>query len=224
MAPGLVPELLSAFNERHPGVQVILLIEGRYSDLADGRVEVALRAGPPGAGSLIGRKLSDQGWAVYGSRAYVERHGGAGLAGRAERASPGRLRGGDRPDHARPLARGRGTGLHHRLSQPQHARPLDGGPSGYDLALLPCEIGDPEGGLCRVIDPLPDLTAGFWILTHPELHGRPEIRAFFDFMAEEIGRYRPLLLGRARAAWKTRDGTVSPEGRAREATLEGRPG
>ncbi|TIN16918.1 MAG: alpha/beta fold hydrolase [Mesorhizobium sp.] len=34
-----------------------------------------MRAGPPGNDSLIGRKLSDQSWAVYGSRSYVERSG-----------------------------------------------------------------------------------------------------------------------------------------------------
>ncbi|RWO91896.1 LysR substrate-binding domain-containing protein [Mesorhizobium sp.] len=54
---------------------VNLLIEDRYNDLGDGQAEVALRAGPPGNDSLIGRKLSDQSWAVYGSRSYVERSG-----------------------------------------------------------------------------------------------------------------------------------------------------
>ncbi|MCF6108501.1 hypothetical protein L2331_00785, partial [Mesorhizobium muleiense] len=54
---------------------VNLLIEDRYNDLGDGQAEVAPRAGPPGKDSLIGRKLSDQSWAVYGSRSYVERSG-----------------------------------------------------------------------------------------------------------------------------------------------------
>jgi DNA-binding transcriptional LysR family regulator len=75
MALGLVPQLLSAFHRRHPGIRVHLLIEDRYRDLCDGEVEVALRAGPPGDGRLVGCKLCDQAWAVYASAGYVERHG-----------------------------------------------------------------------------------------------------------------------------------------------------
>jgi DNA-binding transcriptional LysR family regulator len=55
---------------------VNLLIEDRYNDLGDGQAEVALRAGPPGNDSLIGRKLSDPSRAVYRNRSYVERSGG----------------------------------------------------------------------------------------------------------------------------------------------------
>ncbi|TIL68802.1 hypothetical protein [Mesorhizobium sp.] len=52
----------------------------------------------------------------------------------------------------------------------------------------------------RVIDPQPGLIGGFWTLTHPDLHKRPKIRAFFDFMLEEIVKYRPLLLGETATA------------------------
>lgn len=60
MALGLVPQLLNEFHQRYPGIKVNLLIEDRYNYLSDGRAEIALRAGPPSNGSLIGRKLSDQ--------------------------------------------------------------------------------------------------------------------------------------------------------------------
>ncbi len=70
--------------------------------------------------------------------------------------------------------------------------------SGFGLALLPCRIGDPHEDLVRVIDPEPALTGGFWILTHPDQRKRPETRAFVDFMAAEIIKYRPLLLGQTR--------------------------
>jgi DNA-binding transcriptional LysR family regulator len=70
--------------------------------------------------------------------------------------------------------------------------------SGSGLALLPCHIGDPEPGLVRVMDPPAGLTSDLWILTHADLHKTPKVRVFFDFMAAEIERYRPLLLGRTR--------------------------
>jgi DNA-binding transcriptional LysR family regulator len=75
---------------------------------------------------------------------------------------------------------------------------LSAAQSGFGLALLPCHIGDTEDDLVRVIDPLPALTRGLWILTHPDLHKTPKVRAFFDFMIVEIERYGALLLGRSR--------------------------
>jgi hypothetical protein len=63
---------------------------------------------------------------------------------------------------------------------------------------LPCQIGDREGDLVRVIDPQSELTGDLWLLTHPDLHKQPKVRAFFDFMAKEIIKYRPLLLGQTR--------------------------
>lgn len=196
MALGLVPQLLNEFHQRYPGIKVNLLIEDRYNYLSDGRAEIALRAGPPSNGSLIGRKLSDQSWAVYGSRGYLERVGSPtmpddlsshrliGFEGAIEKITPARWLRCVAPDCE--IACRSNIGLLLAIQ------------SGFGLALLPCQIGDAEPDLVRVIDPQPGLTSGFWILTHPDLHKRPKIRAFFDFMSEEIVKYRPLLLGQTR--------------------------
>ena len=200
MALGLVPQLLDAFRRRHPGIQVNLLIEDRYNDLSDGQAEVALRAGPPGNDKLVGRKLADQSWAVYGSRGYLEeagspatpealnRHRLVGFEGPIEEITPARWLRSVAPRCAIACRSNSVLGL------------LLAAQSGLGLALLPCQIGDAEAGLVRVIDPQPGLTGGFWILTHPELRRQPRIRAFFAFMAEEIVKYRPLLLGKTRPA------------------------
>jgi DNA-binding transcriptional LysR family regulator len=200
MALGLVPQLLNAFHRRHPGIEVNLVIDNRYHDLADGQAEIALRAGPPGDGHLVGRKLSDQSWAVYGSRAYLKDHGRPaaledinshrmiGFEGAIENITPARWL---REVAPRCEIASRSNSVLGLLFAAQ---------SGFGLALLPCQIGDSEADLLRVIDPQPGLTSGFWILTHPDLQKRPKIRAFFDFMVEEIVRYRPLLLGSPRIA------------------------
>jgi DNA-binding transcriptional LysR family regulator len=198
MALGLVPQRLNEFHRRHPGVQVNLLIEDRYHDLSDGQAEVALRAGPPGDGTLVGRKLSDQSWAVYGSRGYVERSGSPATP---DDLNGHRLIGFEGPiEHITPARWLRAVAPRCEIACRSNSvlGLLLAAQSGFGLALLPCQIGDPETGLVRVIDPQPGLTNGFWILTHPDLHKRPKIRAFFDFMAEEIVKYRPLLLGQTR--------------------------
>jgi DNA-binding transcriptional LysR family regulator len=200
MALGLVPQLLNEFHRRYPGIQVNLLIEDRYHDLSDGQAEVALRAGPPGDGTLVGRKLSDQSWAVYGSHDYLERSGSPATP---DDLNAHRLVGFEGPiEHITPARWLRAVAPRCEIACRSNSilGLLFAAQSGFGLALLPCQIGDPETGLVRVIDPQPGLTGGFWILTHPELHKRPKIRAFFDFMAEEIVKYRPLLLGQTRPA------------------------
>jgi len=198
MALGLVPQLLNAFHRRHPGIQVHLVIEDRYQDLSDGQTDVALRAGPPGDETLIGRKLSDQCWAVYGSRSYVEQHGAPaspedlnshrliGLEGAIDGIMPARWLQSVAPRAEIACRSNSVLGLLFAVQ------------SGFGLSPLPCHIGDPVADLVRVVDPLPALTDGFWMLTHPDLRKRPKVRAFFDFMAKEIVPYRPLLLGRTR--------------------------
>jgi DNA-binding transcriptional LysR family regulator len=198
MAIGLVPKLLDEFHRRHPGIQVNLIIEDSYNDLSDGSAEVALRAGPPGEGELVGRKLTEASWAVYASRSYVERRGSPATP---NDLNAHRLVGFEGPlERIRPARWLQEVAPHGEISYRSNSilGLLFAAQSSYGLALLPCQIGDPESDLVRVLDPLPELTFDFWILTHPDLHKNPKIRAFFDFMTEEIIRYRPLLLGKTR--------------------------
>jgi len=51
----------------------------------------------------------------------------------------------------------------------------------------------------RVLDPVPALMSSIWLLTHPDLRETPRVKAFFDFVVAEIGRFKPLLSGKAHA-------------------------
>jgi DNA-binding transcriptional LysR family regulator len=200
VALGVVPQLVNEFQRRYPGIKVKLLIEDRYNDLSDGQAEVALRAGPPGNSALIGRKLSDQSWAVYGTHDYVERFGSPATP---EDLNGHRLigfEGGIEDITAARWLSEVASCCEIACRSDSVLGLLQAVQSGFGLGLLPCQIGDPEPDLVRVIDPQPGLTVGLWILTRPDLHKRPKIRAFFDFMAEEIVKYRPLLVGRTRSS------------------------
>jgi DNA-binding transcriptional LysR family regulator len=69
--------------------------------------------------------------------------------------------------------------------------------SGVGVALLPSHIGDTEKDLVRLFGPLKDIVSGCYLIAHPDLHRTPRVRAFFDFMIEEIEQFRPMLMGRA---------------------------
>lgn len=67
--------------------------------------------------------------------------------------------------------------------------------AGLGLAILPCYVGDTEPQLVRVGDPLGELAAELWLLTHPDLRRVARIRAVLDGLAALIGPLRPLFAG-----------------------------
>lgn len=160
---------------------VNLLIEDRYNDLGDGQAEVALRAGPPGNDSLIGRKLSDQSWAVYGSRSYVERSGRPttpddlngrqliGFEGPIENITPARRLRAMAPDCE--IACRSNSVLGSCLL------------SNRALGWACCRARSAMRKRISCADPQPGLIGGFWILTHPDLHKRPKNPGILRFHA-----------------------------------------
>ncbi len=187
--------LVDGFQRRYPAIRVGMVIDNRFLDLGSGQADVAIRAGDPKDDSLVGRKLMDCSWAIYGSSSHLACYGRPGTA---NDLNGRRVIGFDGDLEAIRVAR--------RLQEtaPQAEITircatfyalLSAARAGLGLALLPCHIGDPEAGLLRVIGPLPELTGALWILTRPDLHKTPRVRAFIDFMVAEVEPYKALMLG-----------------------------
>ncbi len=66
--------LIDRFRNRHPALRIEFVTSDRYLDLSKGEADVAFRSGDT-EDELVGRKIADSIWAIYASRAYVERHG-----------------------------------------------------------------------------------------------------------------------------------------------------
>jgi DNA-binding transcriptional LysR family regulator len=69
--------------------------------------------------------------------------------------------------------------------------------AGIGVGPLPCWDGDGLTDLVRLSGIEPDLAAGLWLLTHPDLRHAARVRAFMDFMAEAITTMRPTIEGSA---------------------------
>ena len=187
--------LLDRFHARHPGLRVQFVMSDRYLDLTKGDADVALRSGDTEDETLVGRKIGDSLWAVYASRAYIERHGG-----------PASTR--DLPHHAL-------VGFDESLAGHRAAQWLatvapgiefagrcssvlglvDSVKAGVGIAPLPVALGDSEADLVRVIDAVPELTRAWRLLTTPALRRTPRVSAFFDFIVDEVETLRPILTG-----------------------------
>ena len=144
---------------------------------------------------LVGRKVADSLWAVYASRAYVERHG--------------------KPERVEDLGRHALAGLDESLSNhrastwlravapdtPLASRSnsmlglVNAAKAGLGVAPLPTALGDAEGDLVRVLGPIPELARSWRLLAHPDTRRTPRVSAFFDFIIEEGAAMRPILTG-----------------------------
>ena len=187
--------LLDRFHARYPDLRVEFVMSDKYLDLAKGDADVALRSGDTDDDVLVGRKIADSLWAVYGSRKYIERRG--------------------QPDCVAELDRHAIVGLDQSMAKHRAATWLreiapnaeiaarsnsvlglvSAAKSGIGLAPLPTALGDAEADLVRVLGPIPELTRSWRLLTHPDLRQTPRVSAFFDFVTDELASFRPILTG-----------------------------
>jgi DNA-binding transcriptional LysR family regulator len=193
----ILTPLLGKFHAQHPGLKVDVILTDRILDLSKGDADVALRAAPLEDSALIGRKISDLAWGFYASRSYAERH--------ATMETPQDINRHAVIQFDRELAdiqvskwlRGIVTDAAVAARCSSVSGALLTVKSGVGVALLPSHIGDTEKDLVRLFGPLKDIVSGCYLIAHPDLHRTPRVRAFFDFMIEEIEQFRPMLMGRA---------------------------
>ena len=187
--------LLERFRALHPALKVQFVMSDKYIDLTNGEADVALRSGDTDDGELVGRKIGDSIWAVYASRAYIERHG-----------RPERLE--DLAQHA--LVGFDDTMARHRIAAWLHkvapnatlaARSSSvlglvySAKAGVGVAPLPTALGDAEPDLVQVFEPVAELSRIWRLLTTQELRRTPRVSAFFDFIISEIETLRPIITG-----------------------------
>ena len=187
--------LLAAFHTRHPGLKVELVMSDQDLDLAKGEADVALRAGEPDDDRLVGRKIADVPWALFGSRAYVAQHGEPADAGDVNRHAviefDGQIREHSAAKWLRSVApdaavAGRSNSVPGLLLTVR---------SGLGLAPLPVPLAARDLELVQVLGPLPGLFSPIYLLTHPDLRHSPRVGPFFDYFIAELTSVRPLLIG-----------------------------
>ena len=187
LANRLVTPCLREFRRLHPNIQIELITADERLDVARGEADVALRASsrPEGAG-IVARRLPDNDWTIYCSRAYAEERGlpqnrGAvcdhdivGMEGRMAQL-PGWLWLAASAPEAN--VRFRSNSLSNLALNLK---------AGLGLGALPVMIGDAEPDLVRCFAPPPELRAEMWLIVREELKGQPHVRAFTDYLTRYI--------------------------------------
>ena len=185
--------LIDAFHARYPGMRVELIISERFLDLSKGEADIAIRLGEPRDEALAGRKIADAYWAVYASRAYVERYG---RPHNVEDLNRHLVIGCDGPITNYPAARWmRSVAPHATIAaRSEHWQGVMlAVKAGAGLAAMPHWQGD-SSELVRVVDNI-GLVIPYYLLMHRDMRKSPRVRAFADFVSSEIKSFRALLSG-----------------------------
>lgn len=181
--------VLAAFSRKHPAVTLHLILAEETLNLSRRDADVALRASRGPDETLVGRRLTGVGWAVYGAaeRSYGPL-GEEAWVGLGENVAGGVIarfiRQRTLPDRIALRLNGV-AGLGEAIA------------SGVGIGPLPCVEGDADARLRRLGDLEPDLQTDLWLLTHQDLRRSARVRAFMDHIAAAMLPLRPLFEGRA---------------------------
>ncbi len=188
----VLPRHLASFRGEHPRIAIELVLTNHRLNLTKRDADVAIRPARALPAPLIGKRVSDIGFAVYGAKTYLEGRPADALASDHTWLSGDEILANARvadwmqrhvPDARIAFSADSFVSLHQAAV------------AGLGLVALPCCLGDAEPALTRLKAPMDDLGTGLWVLTHNDLSRAARIRAFIKHMEDGLAGDRQLLAG-----------------------------
>jgi len=188
----IVPPQLATFRALHPRIAIEMVMTNAHLSLTKRDADVAIRPTRNKPDPLVGVRVGDFGFAIYGAVSYLEARPAAPLPEHTWLAGDEMLANSPTtqwmrrhvPDATIAFRADSYIALFHAAK------------AGLGLAALPCCLADPAAELHRVHGPDPELMTGLWLLTHRDLRQAARIRAFIDHLAEGLGAAPNRLAGR----------------------------
>lgn len=192
----VLPSVLAAFRQRHPGVLIEVNTSNAFANLTHRDADVAVRPAVDPPETLVGRRISGIAFAIYAAPAYLKERG---LDTTGETA----------------LAQERWIGLGDALAASSAARWMraalpasaaalrcdslvaarEAAIAGVGLVTLPCYLGDRTAGLVRFGSPVAEMATALWILTHEDLRRTARVSAFTEFAGQALAKHRSMFEG-----------------------------
>lgn len=177
-------EHVLAFGRLHPSIRVRIHATNASVDLAKREADIALRVTPAPPESLVGRKLANVAFAVFGTKG-SSRDDSAWVVFDASLAatSQGKWESENVPAD--------------RVTLRTNSRIVfvEAVTAGAGIGVLPCGVATQLPNLVQLGETIPALSLPLWILTHPDLKDTPRVRALMDFLVSVFEREKPLLEG-----------------------------
>ena len=193
MAHLMVP-VFASFLTACPDIRLDIVVSNASLNLSKRDADVAVRATLAPPETLVGRRVCALAWAVYGpphlvGMDFVEILGQRwiGLGDNLAHIPQARWMEQEVPPQRVVMRVNTILGLAEAIE------------AGVGVSVLPCFIGDVLPALARLSDPVSEIGASLWLLTHPDLKASARVRAFMDHAWEALSRRRGLLEGRGLA-------------------------
>jgi len=192
----LLTPLFARFRAHHPKVRLDIVLTNQALNLSKRDADVAIRATDKPPETLVGRRIAQIAWALYGRA--------------SDFPEPGDQDGDTSSLFDRPwVSLGDSMAAFKAVRFVQaHVAPenivyklntvlglAEAIEAGLGIGHLPCFIGDARPALVRLAPPDADFAAELWLLTHPDLRHNARVRALMDFLAGEMAKHRRFMEG-----------------------------
>jgi DNA-binding transcriptional LysR family regulator len=184
----VLPPILTAFHEQHPGVVIELMLSNATEDLSRRVADIAVRMNPPTQAALVARKVGDINLGFYATSEYLARHG---VPMDFDELEDHAVIGFDSP------ARGVSSlpGLNRPVSRETFAFRSDSDlaqfaalKAGFGIGV--CQHGMARHhGLTRVMPNVNVFTLTTWVVMHENLKASRRMRLMFDHLVAGLTDY-----------------------------------
>jgi len=182
-----LPPILADLRERHPGIEVEVVVTNDTSDLGRREADIAIRSFRPSQPDLFARKVKEGAAYLYGAHAYLDALGGASTA---EEVSKANFIGFNRDDRLMAGLNAMGLSLtqaNFRVISENQLLQWELTKRGVGLAMMTEEVGDAEPLVRRVLPERVVFPLSTWLTTHRELSTSRRMRVVFDLLVEGLG-------------------------------------
>lgn len=189
----LVLPAVSAFRLAYPGVHLQLAVDNRFVNLSRRDADVAIRPSNAPPDNLVGRKVGRLRTAPYAAQAYLDRRGEGGDGwDRYDWVAPD-----DALGHLRQAAWLRQhVPIEKQVLSVDSLLGMAGAvEAGVGAGMLLCLLAEGRRDLVQLAPPDLALDTELWILSHPDLRRVKRIRAFTDFLFQELSQHPGLADG-----------------------------
>jgi len=187
----LVMPALHAFSQQYPDVDLEVIATWELLDLAAREADIALRSTNEPPPNLVGKRIAQLAYAVYGTRDLLER-----VRSKQATADIHCITWvGD--GHTRPPWIERSFSETRRVYRTSElSMMVQMAKQGTGIAQIPCALGDTDPLLHRIPARYVEPGWGLWVLSHVDLRTTARVRIFKDFLVEALEAQRDLIEGR----------------------------
>lgn len=186
---------IATFKALHPRIRIDISVTNMRLNLTSHDADVAIRASRNPPDALVGQKVAELAFAVYGLPAHA--------ADLPERPPTSDLNGAPWVGIGEALAGSPvGAWMKENVSPNSIAVSADTFVAirdcvlaGAGLAVLPCCLGDQSAGLVRIGPPVAAMQSALWVLTHADVRSAARVKAFNDHMVRALRADAELLEG-----------------------------